>query len=484
MRYAAAITTLPFVLWSTSALATPATPEGAAALIAMFQTYLGATDGVVAVVAQDEAYDVALDFAPLIAQMPDQDAEATISPIEFSLADNGDGTWEMTQDQDFAIILKVPGEMDMTMTMAKWAGTGTFDTALQAFVTSTSEVTDLSLNQTITDPAGGESVVAYTIDAISFTSAAVAGALGGVDSKSNYVVTGLAEDFNMPGMGEGGAPMEIKLTAEGYTADAAVVGLRPDALYKLLAFFVANPSEAALTANEADLKTIIGDGLPLFESILSTGSVTAISVESPVGEFGLASMGIVVEANGVVADGKFREGITMSGLTMPEGLVPAWAVPLVPESLALDFTLSRFDVAAPVALFLETLGAASASADTAERDAKMLAAFLPEGVVDITISPGSIVGADYKLTYQAMMTAGMDGAPPTGTASVTATGLDTIQAALAAAPPEMGGQIAPVLGMAQGMAKPGADGALVWDLEMTPAGGMLVNGVDLMGGAP
>lgn len=484
MRFTKAFSVLPFVLWSTTALATPATPEGAAALVAVFQTYLGATDGVVGVEAQGDAYALTLDFAPLIALMPDEGAEATVSPVEFALVDNGDGTWEVTQDQEFAIILKVPGQMDMTMTMANWAGTGTFDTDLQAFTTSTSEVTDLSLNQTMTDPTVGETVVAYTIQSMTYTSTATAGAAGGVDSKSNYVVTGLAEDFGMPGMGEGGAPMQLKLTAESYTADAVVTGMRPDALYKLMAFFVANPSEAAITANELGLKAIISDGLPLFENILSTGNVTSVSVTSPMGEFGLESMGIVVEANGVVADGKFREAITMSGLTMPDGLVPAWAVPLVPKSLALDFTVSRFDVAAPMALFLETLGAATAvtDTDTTERDAKMMAAFMPEGVVDITIAPGSLVGSDYKLTYQAMMTAGADGAPPTGTATVTATGLDAIQAALAAAPPEMSGQIAPVIGIAQGMAKPGADGALVWDLEMTAAGGMLVNGVDLMGG--
>ena len=482
MRIAKALTALPFVLWSTTALATPATPEGAAALVAMFQAYLGATNGVVAVKAQGDAYDVTLNFAPLIATMPDEGAEATISPIEFALVDNGDGTWEMTQDQDFSIILKVPGQMDMTMTMANWAGTGTFDTALQAFTTSASEVTDVSVNQTMTDPTMGETVVAYTIESMTYTSVAVAGAAGGVDSKSNYVVTGLAEDFGMPGMGEGGAPMQLKLTAESYTADAVVKGMRPDALYKLLAFFVANPSEAAITAQEAGLKAIISDGLPLFENIVSTGDITAVAVTSPMGDFGLERMGIVVEANGVVADGKFREGITISGLTMPDGLVPAWAVPLVPQSLAMDFTVSRFNVAAPVALLLETLGAATGTADTTERDAKMMAAFMPEGVVDITLAPGSIVGADYMLTYQAMITAGADGTPPTGTATVTAKGLDAIQTALAAAPPEMGGQIAPILGIAQGMAKPGADGALVWDLEMTPAGGMLVNGVDMMGG--
>jgi len=41
-------------------------------------------------------------------------------------------------------------------------------------------------------------------------------------------------------------------------------------------------------------------------------------------------------------------------------------------------------------------------------------------------------------------------------------------------------QVAPMLGMAEGMAKPGEGGALVWELETTPEGGFLVNGVDMM----
>ena len=482
MRFTFALSALPFVLWSTTALATPATPEGAAALVAMFQTYLGATDGVVGVVAEGDVYDVTLDFAPLIAAMPEKATEATISPIEFALADNGDGTWEMTQDQAFAMILKVPGQMDMAVTMAKLVGTGTFDTGLQAFVTSDTEVTDLAMTQTITDPTMGASTVAYAIDSLTYTSTAAAGANGGVDSKTNYTLTGLTEDFGIPGMGEGGAPMALKLTAESYNADADVLGMRPDALYKLLAFFVANPSEAAIIAQQDGLKSILRDGVPLFENIISTGTVATVSVASPMGDFGMESMGIVVEANGVVADGKFREGVTLSGLTLPEGLVPEWAVPLVPQSVGFDVTVSRFDLAAPVALFLDTVDMATGAGATPEMDAKLMAAFMPDGVVDITLAPGSIVGEQYKLSYEGAMTAGGSGAMPTGTAKVTATGLDVIQAALAAAPPEMGGQIGPIIGIAQGMAKPGADGELVWELEMTPTGGMLVNGVDMMGG--
>lgn len=484
MPLATVLSALPLVLWSTTALATPATLEGAAALVAMFQTYLGATDGVVAVTPDGDVYDVTLDFAPLIAAMPDQGAEATISPLEFALQDNGDGTWEMTQDQAFALMVKVPGQLDMTLSMAKLVGTGTFDTALQAFTVSSAEVSDLAMSQTVADPVLGDSAVAYVIDSVTYTTTAVAGAAGGVDSTSSYIVTGITEDFGLPGLGDGGAPLPLKLTAESYTADAVVTGMRPDALYKLLAFFVANPSEAAITAQQDGLKAIIRDGVPIFDNILSTGMINSVVVAAPIGDFGVKNLGIVVEANGIVADGKLREALTVSGLTLPAGLVPDWAVPLVPESVSLDFTLSRFDLAAPVALFLDSFDLAPGPVDSAGMDAKMLAAFLPEGVVDVTLAPASIVGAGYTVTYQAVMTGGVAGTMPTGTAKFTASGLDTLQAAIAAAPPEISGQIAPILGIAQGMAKPGAQGELVWELEMTPAGGMLVNGVDLMGGAP
>ena len=484
MRFATALSALPLILWSSTALATPATPEGAAALVAMFQTYLGATVGVVAVVREDDVYDVTLDFAPMIAAMPDQGAEATISPLEFALQDNGDGTWEMTQDQAFALIVTVPGQLDMTMSMAKLVGTGTFDTALQAFTVSSTEVTDLAMSQTLTDPVLGDSAVAYVIDSMTYTTTAVAGATGVVDSTSSYIITGITEDFGLPGLGEGGAAMPQKLTAESYTADAVVTGMRPDALYKLLAFFVANPTEAAITAQQDGLKAIIRDGVPIFDNILSTGMINSVVVASPIGDFGVKNLGIVVEANGIVADGKLREALTVSGLTLPAGLVPDWAVPLVPQSVSLDFTVSRFNLAAPVALFLDSIDLATGPVNSAEMDAKMLAAFMPEGVVDVTLAPASIIGAGYSVTYQAMMTGGAAGAMPTGTAKVTATGLDIIQAALAAAPPEISGQITPILGIAQGMAKPGTAGELVWELEMTPAGGMLVNGVDMMGGAP
>ncbi len=484
MRFPCVLATLPFTLCATFVWAEPATDAGAAALTAVLQTYLGASDGVVNVAVEGEVYGVTLDFAPLIAALPDAGTEALISPMQFQLADSGDGTWLMTQDQAFDLALKVPGQMDMTIKMGQWAGTGIFDENLQAFSTSSSKISELVATQTTIDPTLGETKVAYSIASISYESTAVAAVEGGVDSTSTYALSTLDEVFTMPGMGDGAAPMEMTLAAETYTADARIRGLRPDAFYKLIAFFVANPSEAAILAQQDGLKTILRDGVPLFDHLISTGTATAITVGSPMGTFGLNEAGVIVETRGLVADGLFREAFTLSGLTTPVGLVPDWATQLVPASLSLDFKLSGFDLLAPLTLALDTVDFATGPADQAAFEGQLAMALMPKGVVDITMAPGSIAAPIYTLGYEGSMSAGA-AALPLGNAKITLKGMADVLAVLAAAPPEMAGQAAPMLTMAEGMAKPGPDGALVWELEVTPAGGMLVNGVDMMGaGAP
>lgn len=135
-------------LYASSAFATPATQAGADALIAVFQTYLGTSAGVVGVRPTGESYDVKLDFAALSAKLPD--GKATISPIRMQLTDNGDGTWGVTQDQSFSLAISVPGKMDVAYDNANMSFAGTFDTALRAFSTATSDMTDMTVKQAVT----------------------------------------------------------------------------------------------------------------------------------------------------------------------------------------------------------------------------------------------------------------------------------------------------------------------------------------------
>lgn len=480
MRLSHALAVLPFTVWSGVALAEPATVDGAAAITSALQTYLGATDGVVTVAPEGEAYGVKLDFTPLLSKVPQKDFESSVTPVEFQLVDQGDGTWKMTQDQAFNLMIKMPGELDLTLSTANMKSEGVFDVALQAFTTSSSTITDMSLAEKISGTEAGATDVHYHVDSMVFESTAMEGVNGGVDGTSNMVASGLKEEMALPPMGEGAPPTNITVTLASYEANATVAGYRPDALYKLVAFFVAHPDEASIASNQDEMKAAVTKALPFFASAKSAGTLTGLSVDTPMGVFAAATGGVDVEMNGLVADGLLREAFRLDGFTIPAGLVPDWAADLVPTKLAMDFKLTRFNLLAPVELMISAMDLTKTPPMAPEQDEAMLAALLPEGVVDVTLAPGGVTAPAYDLAYEGMLSAGPAGTP-SGKARLTLTGIDKVQAALNAAPDDQKGQFLPMLGMAQGMAKPGDNGALVWELEMTPEGAMMVNGMNMGG---
>lgn len=468
-----------FLLSTTLSIAGPATPEGAAKLVAVFQTYFGTTADVVTVLPQDDAYQLTLDFAPLLGLLPQDSGAAKITPMVMQLTDQGDGTWAVEQDQALALAVSVPGQMEMAITIGQMTSAGVFDESVAAFSESTTEFTDIALNQTVTDPNAGRTTVSYLIEAGSYQSKASAGAAGGIDSTAKFTASGISEVFSVPGYDATAAPIEIVLKAASYDGEATMSGLRADALYKLVAFFVAHPAAAAIAADQPALKTILTEGVPLFQTIRSTGQISAVEATTPLGVFGLEQVGIDMEMNGIVADGMLREALSFSGLRLPEGVVPEWAKSLIPHSFALDFKASRFDLATPVAMVLAALDLTAAEPIPAALNESLLAALLPDGVVDITLAPGSVISDIYDLRFEGVMSMG-PGGTPTGSGKVTATGIAAVQAVLAAAPQDIGGQMVPMLAMAQGLAKAGDDGALAWEIDASQPGTLLINGTDMM----
>lgn len=471
---------LTAALWGSTALA-DATPEGAAELTAVLQTYLGATPGVVSVAPEGDAYGVSIDFTPLLTKLPAEAGQATATPLTFQLTDNGDDTWAYTQDQSLSFTLKAPGAADINVSIANIKSTGTFDEALQSFTTSSSTITDVQVKEMIVDPSMGNTDVQYSVASTQYDTTAVAGADGGVDSTMTYSATGFAETFSIPGGGEGMPPTVISLKADEYTGNGVVQGLRPDAVYKLVAFFVANPEAAAIVAKQGDLKTIVTEGLPFFAHLTADATMGGVSVETPIGPVTIASAKVNVEANGIVEQGMVREAIAVSGLALPPGVVPEWAATLVPTDVTLDFGLSRFNLDAPVKLFLAAADLTKEPPVGPEVEQQLLAALLPEGVVDLTIAPGTTTAPDYTLGYTGTVAFGPETTVPVGKATLSLTGMDKVTATIQAAPPEINQQFAPFLAMATGMAKPGDNGELIWELESTATGGMLVNGTDLGG---
>lgn len=470
---------LPFLLMSTAAFA-QATPQGAADLTAVFQTYLGKTPGVVNVTADGDAYAITLDAGPLIALIPaEAGATMTATPIRMRATDNGDGTWAVAQDQSLSFTTSVAGALDMQVSIGSIICNGTYSAALKAFAQNDCTMTDMVVDQTVTDPAVGNQVTKQTVKELTLSTTSTAGANGGVDGTIAYAGKGIAQSMQVP-TEPGAPPLPIEITADGYEAKGTTTGVRMDAILSAVAWAVENPSQDLMTAKKGELKTILQGGLPLFELIDATGSASNLNVLTPVGPIGVASLGFDVTMKGAVADGQFREAFRFSGITPPPGVLPPFAEPLLPQRFSIDFGVQSFDASAAAGLLLGLFDLAPGAEPGPEFEGQLMQALMPDGSVDIVLAPGEIANDIYSLQYQGAMTAGPM-SQPVGTATVTMVGLGEVMAVLDGAPQEMKDQILPILGVAQGLAKPGTDGALMWEIDASTPGSLLVNGLDLMG---
>ena len=467
--------------FTAAAFAVPATPEGAAEMTEVLQAYFGATEGVVSVSPQDDTYSLTIDAAPLLALAPPELAGTTMTPLVMTVTDNGNGTWEVAQDQAFAFAMTLPGAADIRVDIARMWGTGLFDQDLKAFVTSRSEFSGLAITELLTQPGQPPMDVMISLASGLIEATATANPAGGIDSTSTMTMTGLAETIAMPPMGEGMPPVEVSITAESYVTTGDATGLRIEGLLDLMQWAIAHPTPEAASADKAGLKALVQAALPVFDTLGGEGTISTVSVTTPFGIVGIAEVITVIEAHGVTADGRFREAITLSGLTLPEGVIPPWAVPLLPTDFSVDIGVTGYDLASPALLLLPLFDLPTGTEPDQALLEQALVALLPDGAVDITLAPGSVTGNGYELTYQGAMSAG-PGALPTGSATVTLTGADVISAALAAAPQEVKGQALPGFAMAQGMAKPDENGALVWEIDATQPGSLMINGMDMMGG--
>ena len=477
MKKSAILAVLPLILTGSAAFA-EATDDGAARLLQVFQTYLGSADGVVTVEVDGDNYLLTVDASAMMAQAPG--STATMTPLEMTLTDNGDGTWDVVQDQAVSMAFSMPGAADVKEEIASLKSEGVFDEALMSFISAKGEMTGIKVTEGITAEGQPPMMVDVSVASATFEIAGAAGATGGVDNTVLMTMTGLSESFTTPAE-QGMPPMPITLTAESLTDSARIDGLRPDAFYKAMAWFVAHPDEAAMTADKASMKAIVSEGLPFFTMMTSNPVIKNVSVTTPMGNVGIAELGITVDLNGLVKDGKFREAFTVSGLTLPDGIIPAWAVPILPKSASIDFQVTDFDAAAAATVALGLFDLAPGAEPDATFEAAMMKALLPNGTVNIGLNPGAISGDGYELTYTGAMVAGPDMPIPTGKATITLTGIDKLQAALAAAPDDIKGQAMMGVGMAQGMAKAEGD-KLIWEIDASTPGSLSVNGTPMMGG--
>ncbi|MCW1918550.1 hypothetical protein NX862_07280 [Rhodobacter sp. KR11] len=468
------------LLMASTAIAGPATEEGAAHLTEVFQTYLGTTEGVVSVEIDGEDYAVTLDGSALFATLAQTGAQVTVSPVELTLTDNGDGTWGVLQDQAFSITTNDGMGAEGKQDIAKLTMDGVFDESLMVLTSSTGTMEGWKSVNTQTMPDGTKISSETTVEMTTSTSTAVAGASGGADADIAYESTGIAMTAAFP-QGEGAPEMPIAIKAASATYSGKLTGLRAEGILGVVAFFVAHADETAIKSAKDEAKAAITAALPVWDNVLVDGKVSGISADTPVGPVALEEMTFTVDMNGAVSEGKFREAFSVSGLTLPAGLVPEWAAPILPQKVSLDFQASGFDAAAGIQAALGAFDLPEGMADTTEFDAAVQKAFFPNGTITVSINPSAVTGEGYELAYQGDMIVDMASEMPSGKALITLTGADVLQAAIDKAPDDMKMQAMMGFGMAEGMAKQDGD-KLVWEIDATDPSNPLINGVSMMGG--
>lgn len=482
-----------------AAWAVPATDEGAERLKGVFQTYFGGVEGVVTVTPKGETYDLVIDPAPLLAQIPrEPDLKIEIGALTYHLTDNGDGSWGVTEDQTMSWSFAVPGMMEQTASV-KVESTGIWDASLPGFREQTAVMTDYKVESVQYEPAmppsagaapdaaPGEPQVfsrdSQTTDKIEVTLTGKAGASGAVDHDFTYRAEGMHQVAEYPGL-SGSFPMGFELTSPGYDGTAQITGARNDGILNLLAWFVAHPSQELITGSQDGLRDKLSAAMPLWDELAMTMVLRDLKVASPFGEFGASEATAEIGMSGVEADGHFREMVSLSGLTVPQAVIPPWALPLIPTEVSFDISAADFDLAAPAKLMIESFDLTAPDPMAKVTPDQMQAAFFGGGPVALALAPSHIKGEGYEIGYQGEMKVG-PAAQPTGAAQIKATGLDKIEAALSAAPPEQAQQPLMMLQMVKMLGKPGGEGEMSWDIDATdPNGAVFVNGQQVAGGAP
>ncbi len=221
------------------------------------------------------------------------------------------------------------------------------------------------------------------------------------------------------------------------------------------------------------------------EQCLRHGTLNGLGVNTVLGNFGLDKLDILIDMNGIVADGKLREKFTLTGLKTPPGIVPPWAESLVPQQITLDFSGTGFDLAAPRREDHRCHGPEQGAAGSRHHGRRTPEARPAHWQLHLSMGPSEILAKAFNLKAEGSISAGPDTTVPSGSATVKLKGIDDIMQVIQNAPPEMGlQQMAPMVIVAKGMGKQEADGSYSWKIESTPEGSVLINGVDMnkMGG--
>lgn len=475
-------------VWSglASAAAAPATPEEARRLTALFERYVGhAGEGrpsPVKVLPHGEAYTATLDVTRMLGFLSAAGLDLVAGDLSAELAPQEDGRWHVTIDGFPPIGVSRDGRAS-SFVLNGYKFDGQFDPTLQTFASSS-----WSSRGSTTHMVGKQAPADITVNAVGEGTGTAASAGGGaVDSTAighykdfDYVIK--APDPQR--QGSAGTPVPtMHLQAATLATSTVFDHERIIAIGDLWQFLVEHPSKAALIAAQPDFKAKLKAVVPVADAMTGSTVLSKVTVGTTLGAFTLDELSETVRIGGV--DNAGRDGFTLrfAGLGLPDGLLPPWATALVPTSLDLTQSIGPVDIAPALVTLIDAM---DLGADKPLSDAQRAAFANAFSTQDMTVAikPSSLATSTLALKLEG--SARLVKPMPTGTATITATGLDktidVIQKAAAGDPVAM--QAVTMLVAAKGLAKSEGADSYAWHIVAGLGGEVTVNGVLLSGLVP
>lgn len=464
------------------ASAAPASPDEAQRLTALFERYVGhgseGRPGPVKVVPHGEAYTATLDVTRLFGFLSAAGLDVVAGDLAAELTPQDDGRWHVTVDGLPPIGVTQDGK-GSSFAVDGYRFDGLFDPAMQAFASSS-----WSTRGSTTHMVGRQAPADVTVTAVGEGTGTAADTGGGqIDSTGIGHYKDLDYAVKAPGPNAAAPAPALHLRAASVATSTAIEHERIVALDDLWRFLVGHPSKAALVAAQPEFKTRLKAVLPLADAMTSSAVLSKMTIGTPLGDFALDAVSESLRIGGQDAAGGDVVSLRFAGLSLPDGLVPDWAIPLVPTSLDLTQGVGPVNLTPALVTLVDALDLGADKPLSEARQAAFVNA-LREGTTTLTIKPSSLSSATLQLKVEGEIRLAKP--MPIGTATLAATGLDkTIEAVQTASAGEPAGmQAVAMLVAAKGLAKAEGHDSYSWRIVAGPGGAVTVNGVSLAGLVP
>ncbi len=469
---------------SVPALCAPASQAEAERLTAVLQSYTFGFPEVVTVKPSGDSYDVTVDLKSMLAKIPqpgvDEKLDISVSPLRMKLTDQGGGKWLVEQTEGFDFAFKSGSSMQMTAKVGGVDYSGVFDEKLGLMESMQGKFGDISFAQSAVQDDTKVEVV-YSMASIDYSAKNELAADGTVNGQSKTTYIGFKESIKIPPTEASTTPLDIVINIADGQQDTSFKGIKTKELVALIRWAFANiPSDGkSLDKAQLDtLKPLMLASLPVFNEFKSDANYNTVSVVTNYGTFDLGKLGISMDLNGALEVGRFRQAMTLEKLTLPQGIVPPWGEDLMANKLVVDFQVTEFNALAAAQLLINRIDTLGQTGETPEFEAELVKALLPTGAATFTLNEYSMVGKTYDMKLDGSVIAGPD-TKPTAKGTMRAKSLSELVAAISAIPAELNMSGA-VIGLTalSAMAKKETDGTLLWDIEASADGKVLINGVD------